>query len=227
MAALVFLVDAVAGVNNDTDMDMWAFTSELSVRAPLAPPPPAIDARATNLRQGTRSATVEVPLVVDGEVWGTSFSGFAKVPRRDGDPPKITLQSALRGRPLSIEPLDVPLRDAAGFESRDPSAGVVEVALSASLLNPAGALQGAIAAGLAEAAAEDLADHHRAVGFGRHVVTEMELRYLHQNRTPTIATRAWFVGPPEAGLVRVDLVEDGGRGRVTTAIMARVGAAPL
>jgi acyl-coenzyme A thioesterase PaaI-like protein len=225
-AALAFFVDVVAGVAIDTDTDAWAFTSELSVRAPLAPPPAAIDGCAVILRGGKRSITCEVPMVVDGAEWGGCFIGFARVPWREGDPPKIVFDPDAAGRRPPVPPLDEPLRAAAGFTSLDPSAGVVGVELRPDLLNPAGALQGAMVAGLAEAAAEDLADHHRALGTDLHVVTELEVRYLAQNRTSPIRSRARFVGSPSEGLIRVDLVDDGGRGRLTTSALARVRPAP-
>ena len=54
-------------------------------------------------------------------------------------------------------------------------------------------------AGLAETAAEDLADHLRLLGTDRHVVTEIEMRFLAQNRSSPIVSSAWVVGPPSAG----------------------------
>jgi len=226
-AALAFFVDAVAGVTIDIDPDVWAFTSELSLRAPLAPPPSAIDGSTVVLRNGRRSVTCEVPMLVGGAEWGTCFIGFSRVARREGDPAKVFLDPDAAGRRPLGTPLDEPLRSAAGFTSVDPASGVVTVDLRADLLNPAGALQGAIVAGLAEAAAEDLADHHRAMGTDLHVVTEIEVRYLAQNRTTPIQSQARFVGSPSEGLIRVDLVDDAGRGRLTTSVLARVRPAPL
>ena len=81
-------------------------------------------------------------------------------------------------------------------------------------------------AGLAETAAEDLADHLRLLDTDRHVVTEIEMRFLAQNRVTPIVSSAWVVGPPSGGLIRVDLVDDGGRGRLTTSVLMRVQPAP-
>jgi acyl-coenzyme A thioesterase PaaI-like protein len=226
MAPLVFLADAVAGVVNDTDPDAWTFTSEVSVRTPLSRPPHAVDASTCTLREGRRSVTCEVPLTVDGGSWGACFIGFTRVPRRDGDPPKAAFDPADAVTRLRRAPIEQPLRQAAGFVSVDPASGCVRAELRPDLLNPAGAMQGAIVASLAETAAEDLADHHRAMGHGRHVVTEMEVRYLAQNRVSPIEASARFVGPPAEGLVRIDLTDDAGRGRLTTAVMARVQPTP-
>jgi acyl-coenzyme A thioesterase PaaI-like protein len=123
--------------------------------------------------------------------------------------------------------LDAPLRVVAGFRTVDASCGVVSAELRSNLLNPAGAMQGGMVAGLAEAAAEDLADHLRLAGTARHVVTELDVRYLAQARVSPIVTRAWAVGSPADGLVRVDLVDDGGTGRITTSVLARVRPAPV
>ncbi|MCD9623274.1 hypothetical protein [Rhabdothermincola salaria] len=226
IAALVYLSDAVAGITIDTDPDTWAFTSQLSVRRPLVASPRPVEARTTTLRGGSRSTTCEVALRVDGAEWGTSIAGFARVPRREGDPPKVMFDLADVPRDFGLPPLEEPLRRAAGFESVDPASGIVRVALSPAIANPAGAMQGGIVAGLAEAAAEDLADHHRACGTDRHAVSDIEVFYLAQNRVSPIATRARFVGPPDQGTIRVDLVDDDGRGRVTTAVVLRVGPAP-
>jgi acyl-coenzyme A thioesterase PaaI-like protein len=226
MAAVVFLVDVVGGLTVDTDPDSWSFTSEVSVRLPLAPTPSAIDCDAIVLRDGRRSATCEIPLSVDGRPWGACIIGFAKVPRREGDLPKPPFDPHIAASREWAPPLDESLRAAADFISRDAGGGVVAASLRPDLLNPAGAMQGAIVAGLIEAAAEDLADHHLGGGGRLHVVTEMEIRYLAQNRVAPIVSRAMFVGPPAEGLVRVDLVDDDGRGRLTAAAMVRVRPAP-
>ncbi len=225
MAAVVFLVDVVGGLTIDKDPDAWAFTSDLSIRLPLERAPRRIDTTATPLRNGRRSAICETPLMVDDRSWGSCFVSFAKVSRRADDPPKPPFDPEAGARRMASPALETAVRDAVGIVSQDPAAGVANVELRPELLNPAGALQGAMVAALAEAAAEDLADHH--LGSDRpHVVTEMEIRYLAQNRTSPIASRAWFIGPPSDGLVRVDLVDDDGRGRLTTSVTARVRPAP-
>lgn len=219
--ALLFLADVVAGVTSDTDREAWAFTADASVRAPLEPAPAAIGCATTELRGGKRSAVCEAPFTVDGRPWGHCFISFSRVPRRDTDPVKPEFDKGSVARRVSAPPIEVPLREAAGFRSVDPATGLVIVELRPELLNPAGALQGAMVAGLAEAAAEDLADHSRLLGTDRHAVTELEVRYLAQNRMTPIATTARVVDA-DAGLVRVDLRDDGGRGRLTSSVLARV-----
>ena len=227
MAALVFLTDSVTGVPVDTDAESWTFTSDLTVRVPLTAVPEQIRCTSKVLRQGARSSTSEAPLLADGALWGHCFAGFSRVPRREGDPIKTLFDPKTLGARLASAPLEGPLRDAARYESLDPAAGTVSVALEPRLLNPAGTLQGAMVAGLAETAAEDLADHLRLLGTDRHVVTEIEMRFLAQNRVSPIVSSAWVAGPPSAGLIRVDLTDDGGAGRLTTSVLIRVHPAPV
>lgn len=222
MAAVAFLIDVVGGMTIDVDPQCWAFTSDLSIRLPRTPAPAVIDTSLTVLRNGARSAVCEIDLMVDGNVWGNSIISFAKVSRRDGDPVKPPFDAHAAVTRMPAVPLSEPLRIAAGFRSVDPSRGVVHSDLRDELLNPAGAMQGAVVAGLVETAAEDLADA-RLAGGRPHLVTEMEVRFLAQNRRAPIASAARFIGDPVDGLIRVDLIDDGGNGRLTTAAVVRVG----
>lgn len=218
-SVLVFQVDVVAGMAVDTDPAAWTFTSDLSLRAPLEPAPEGIDARASILRAGRRSLTSEVALATDAGPWAYSLAGFARVPRNPEDPekPDIDVGEAV-ARWQEIPPLDEPLRDAAGIRAVDPGTGTVELDLRAELRNPAGALQGAMVALVAEAAAEDLADAHLE---GPHVVTDLDIRFVSQARVGPVRSRAAFIGPPEDRSVRVELT-DVGRARLITAVLARV-----
>lgn len=224
VSAVVFLVDAVGGIAVDTDPDMWSFTSDLSVRLPAIPAPERILARADVLRVGGRSATVAVPLSLpNGDDLGLGLLSFARVPRRDTDPPKpdidrMTMADVWAG----VTPLDVPLREAAGLQVIDAAAGVVELALKDDLLNPAGALQGAMVALVAEAAAEELAT---AAQGGHQIVTDLDIRYLAQGRQGPFRTRARFVGPPSDGSILVDIV-DTTLDRLVTTVTLRTHPAP-
>ena len=86
IAVLVFLVDAVTGRPVDTDPDSWTFTSDLTVRAPLHPPPGEVLLDRDDACAEAGSSTSEAPILADGKVWGHCFAGFSRVPRRDGDP---------------------------------------------------------------------------------------------------------------------------------------------
>jgi len=218
MASIVFLVDAVAGVTVDDDPDAWAFTSDLTVHL-VGPVRAPIDATCTVLRNGRRSAVCEIVLTADGAVCGIGNAAFAKVARRPDDPPKPPFDVGATITRLRVPPIDTTVREACGFVA-GPRTGMVSTDLRPDLLNPAGALQGAIVGALAEAAAEDLADAARWGGVDRHVVVATEIRYLAQNRNGPITAAAVAAGPPSSGLARVELRD--AADRLMTVVLARL-----
>src|ERR1700722_9293323 len=89
ISVLSFLVDAVAGIVIDDDMDQWALPSDMSVRMRPLPAPRRVDASGTIVRRGRRSVTSTAELTSDmGEPVAVGAIGFVKVPRRESDPPK-------------------------------------------------------------------------------------------------------------------------------------------
>lgn len=223
-AAYVYLVDVVAGLEVDTERDQWTFTSDLSLRVPVLPVPHHVDAVSRALRSGRRSITAEVTMRgPDGEL-GYSLAGFAKVPRRPGDPPKPQVDLAHAAELFGdIPTLDEPVRDVAGVRAVDRARGEVAIELRDDLRNPAGALQGAMVALVAECAAEDLAE---ATTGRPHVVTDVDIRFVAQARHGPIVSRGRLVGPPDDGSVRVELFDRGQGDRLVTAVLARVRPAP-
>ena len=122
----------------------------------------------------------------------TGAIGFANIPRRATDPPKPNV-------PLGQIPvifrdpatLTRPLRQEAGIEVIDAAQGIVQVEVTPGLRNPAGTLQGAMVALLAEAAAEDLV----ATRFESPVVvTQLDLRYLRKAQVGPVRTRSRLLG---------------------------------
>jgi len=223
--AVVFLVDAVAGLTLDTEPEVWTFTSDLSVRMPRGAAPPTIRCFADILRSGKRSASCAVLLSTDADpAWGLGLATFARVARRAGDPekPQIDLDH-LAELWAQVPPLEVPVREAAGITVIDASSGVVELTLRPDLANPAGALQGAMVALVAEAAAEELSSS--ALG-SPQVVTDLDIRYLTQARNGPVRSRTRFIGAPEAGSVVIDLVDMGLNEKLLAAVTARTAPAP-
>lgn len=219
ISLLAYLVDVVAAIPIDSDPDLWAFTTDMSVRARPIPAPESVRAVSTTLRQGRRSVTSAARLTDPaGDEVATAAIGFTTVARREGDPrkPEISLERAseLVG---SDERLALPLREEAGIEVVEPAAGVVEVPVTADLQNPAGTLQGAIVALVAEAAAEDLLSAHHGEPV---VVTELDLRYLAQTRAGPVRTSARLLGDHPGAPVEV-LLTDVSTGAVTTHAFAR------
>jgi acyl-coenzyme A thioesterase PaaI-like protein len=219
-SVLAFVIDVAAGIPMDQDPGMWTFTSDMSVRMRPVPAPTRIDASYTILRQGGRSSTCLVELSSDdGSPIATGAIGFAKVPRKATDPAKPNVPSG--EIPLVFRTsatLDRPLRDAAGIEVLDPSEGVVQVEVTPDLRNPAGTLQGAMVALLAEAAAEDLIATRFDVPV---VVTDLDLRYLRKAEIGPIRTRTRILGTGPEAPIQVELI-DTTSAQITTLVFARV-----
>jgi acyl-coenzyme A thioesterase PaaI-like protein len=223
-SVVAFMIDVVAGIVLDTDPDAWTLTSDMSVRMQPRPAPEWIYTRSTILRQGRRSATATVDLLTgDGETMATGAIGFARVPRRENDPPK---PSVSHDRIASIfngsNVLTRPLREEAGIVVLDSGAGVVEMQVTAELRNPAGTLQGAMVALLAEAAAEELATTRFDLPT---VVVDLDLRYLAQTGAGPVRTTARVLGDGSEAPIQVELV-DASNGRLTTLVYARTTTIP-
>ena len=150
--------------------------------------------------------------------------GFAHVPRKPTDPPKpIVSPKDVAARFSSHDRITRPLREEAEIVSIDPAAGVVELAVRPEVCNPAGTIQGAMVALVAEAATEDLLG-----STGQPVVvTDLDLRYLGQATVGPVRSRCRLLGddvgscPP----VQVELI-DLATGRITTLAYARAARLP-
>jgi acyl-coenzyme A thioesterase PaaI-like protein len=110
------------------------------------------------------------------------------------------------------------LREEAGIVVIDPAEGVLEVDVTPELRNPAGTLQGAMVALLAESAAEDLVAARFQVPV---VVTDLDLRYLRQAQTGPVRTRSRLLGPGPDAPVQIELI-DTSTNQITTLVFARV-----
>jgi acyl-coenzyme A thioesterase PaaI-like protein len=223
-SVLSYLIDVVAGVPLDNDPTFWTLTTDMTVRMRPRPAPRQVSASGSVIRRGKRSATSLIEVTADqGAPIATGAIGFARIPRKEGDPPKPTI--ALEEFPRIFRgpgTLTLPLRDEARIQVVDGSEGVVEVELTPDLLNPAGTLQGAMVALVAEAAAEDLL----ATRFGSPVVvTDLDLRYLQKTQLGPVRTRSRLLGTGPLDPVQVELV-DVSTGQVTTLVYARAVAVP-
>jgi len=223
-SVLSFVIDAQAGIVLDQDPSSWTLTTDMTVRMRPMPAPALITAIGTILRQGRRSATSLVELFTeDGAPIATGAIGFANVPRKQTDPPKPTVRpedvpKLFRNRGSLMRPL----REEAGIEVIDAAEGIVQVDVTADLRNPAGTLQGAMVALLAEAAAEDLL----ATRFESPVVvTELDIRYLGQAQVGPVRTRSRLLGTGPDAPVQVELI-DTSNDKITTLVYARAVAVP-
>ncbi len=218
-SVLSFAVDAVAGITLDQDPEAWALTSDMSVRMRPVPAPGRIVATNTVVRRGRRSATCRVELTADdGRPVATGAIGFVNVPRKESDPPKFVLRPDQAPRLFDgLGTLTRPLRDEAAIEVIDAAEGIVQVEVTPALRNPAGTLQGAMVALVAEAAAEDLV----TARFGSPaVVCDLDLRYLAQAKVGPVRTRTRLLGDGPDAPMEIELV-DLSTDRITTLVYAR------
>lgn len=224
LSVLTFLADVAAGVTLDTDPDAWTFTTDLSLRMPVRRAPDRVTATTTILRQGRRSAHGAVE-IVDGQqrLVAAGAIGFAHVPRKPHDPPKPTVSPGMMAdRFAGVQRLSKPLREEAGIIPLDPSHGVVEIPVRPEVCNPAGTLQGAMVALVAEAAAEDLIG---CLSDGPVVVSELDIRYLAQANVGPVRTESRLLGTGPDHPVEVRLI-DTATDRVATLVYARAVPAP-
>ena len=214
-----FVVDVVAGILVDHDPDAWAFTTDMTIRMRAVPAPQVLVARNTVLREGRRSVSCSVEVTSgDGAEVAMGAIGFARVPRKPQDPPKIVLTPQEAPRVFrDLGSLGAPLREEAGVEVLDAAAGVVQMDVTPRVVNPAGTLQGAMVALLAESAVEELVGHRVGAPV---VVTELDLRYLAQAHVGPVRTRCRPLGDAPDAPVRVELV-DTSSDTITTLVFAR------
>jgi acyl-coenzyme A thioesterase PaaI-like protein len=218
-----FVVDAAAGVPVDDDPDVWTLTTDMSVRMRAVPAAPLLESRTHVIRRGGRSVASAVEITDgSGAPVASGIAGFARVHRKPGDPPKPQFDAEDAARIFSgVGSLTRPIREEAGIEVVDAAAGIAEVTVTPELRNPAGTMQGAMVALLAEAAAEDLVEARFGVPA---VVVDLDLRYLARVATGPVRTRVRLLGTTPDAPVEVELV-DTSADRVTTHVYAR--AVPL
>lgn len=218
-----FVIDVAAGIPLDRDPDVWTLTTDMSVRMRPVPAPALVEARNVILRRGSRSSTCLVELMADGgQPFATGAIGFLQIPRRPDDPPKPNV-------PFGETPqmfrdavgLTRPLREEAGIVVVDAVDGVVEAAVTPELQNPAGTMQGAMVALVAEAAAEELVAARFA---GAPVVTSLDLRYLRRTGAGPVRTRTRLLGSGPGAPVQVEVV-DTSTGEMTALVYATTSPA--
>lgn len=218
-SVLTFAIDCVAGIAIDDDPACWAFTTDLSIRMRPHPAPERCTATCRPLRRGRRTSSAAVEVTADdGRPIAAGAIGFASVPRRDDDPPKISLTPAEAAVRLhGQQRLEGPVRDDAGIVRVDPAEGVVEIPITPLVVNPAGTLQGAMVALVAEAAAEDLVTSRFDVSA---LVVDLDIRYLGPARSGVVRTRSRLLGSNPGDPVEVELY-DPTTDRVSTFVHAR------
>jgi len=208
VSVLAMLVDTAAGMAADLRAgEDWTFTADLSLRRV----PVTVDRIETDpmvLREGGRGITVDVPLLdAAGRRIGAGVSTFSRLVRRDGDPPKVGFTDASEFEwPTPEAPLaELLAAHVVGDE--------LELDLRPTVLNPAGVLQGGVAALLAELAAERRLE---AATGARLVGTGMDIRYVNMGRIGPIRTHVEVIGGADSLSAQVRLIDTGQNDRVVT-----------
>lgn len=220
-SAVMMLADTIVGMRLERDVgDAWTFTTDYSLRRPLASLPEGSElvAAARPLRHGSRLMVDAVDHHVNGEAWaGHAQITFMRTPLRDGDE-KMDIDAIAR-RMAGVERtlLDIPLADAAGVAITAP--GVAELAVTEAIRRPGGFVQGSIITLVGEVAAISLAEEHH----GRTcAVQDLDVRYLIGGRTGPIVARARWLGAPADSRISVEAVDTGHRDVVTTTHLVTV-----
>jgi acyl-coenzyme A thioesterase PaaI-like protein len=155
-------------------------------------PAPVLVATATIVRQGRRLVACTVELTADAVPFGLGAIG-SSILRWHTDPPKPLVTPAEAPALFQgLGTLDRPLRDEAGVAVIDAAAGVVELEVTPGLHNPAGTLQGAMVALVAEVAAEELVTSRFGVPA---VVTDLDLLLGQADGLVRTRTRLVGAGP--------------------------------
>ncbi len=209
---LATLVDVVAaGVALPLVQPDWMATADMALELVGSPGAGVVEAAARPVRRGRTTLVVEVDLT-QHEAVGWATVTFSVLPRRETTPvirsgPVDVPRSRLGG---SGGDLGRPVADAAGLEVLEP--GVVSMPVSDYVRNSFGAVQGGMMAMLGDVAAAS------AVG-GRTV--GLHVAYLALARVGPVRSRTEVLG---GGSARVELVDSGADGRVTTVVQAAVRA---
>jgi acyl-coenzyme A thioesterase PaaI-like protein len=219
--AVATLVDALGGgLAGLAALPDWMATADLTLHLLARPDVDTITADARVARAGRTTIVVEVDLHADGTPFGLATMTFAVLPRRDGNPvlgapgdvTRMTMALAGSG-------LRAPLEASAGIDVRDAPAGVVHLPIGDYVRNSLGAVQGGMMAALATSAATNALRH--AAGTPQSVV-DLQVTYLSLARVGPVATRTTVLDASStAGTARVELVDTGAGGKLTTVVRAR------
>lgn len=191
-AVLVMMVDVGAGWAAAAEAGPdWTFTVDIGIRRHPTRTD-RFEGVPRVLRAG-RTISVDLPIAdADGNRSASGVSTFVRLPAQNGEPAPPYPDGIETHWPRAGAPLDQ-LLDA------DVTADGLAVGLRPELLNPAGILQGGVAALLAELAAQRTLEAATGVHL---VVTSFDVRYVTMGRVGPIEAVAEPVGA-HAAIVRL------------------------
>ena len=243
---LATLVDVVGGLLGVRILRPdWMATADLTVQLAHPAVGPLVEARAELVRRGRTTMVIEA-LVVNVDEDGTevldldgasapvawSTLTFAVLPggnRTATEPLPVELPTKME---IDGNGLDRPLVEMLGMTVEESAEGRVSLPVHPYLHNSIEAVQGGAMALLGDVAAAEALGAAAGLPGASMVVTDLQVAYLTLGRTGPIVSRTTVLdaggggGPAaSAGSARVELVDVGAGGRLTTVINARGMAA--
>ncbi len=234
IGVLATLVDVVGGsaALRAVDPD-WMATADLTVQMARPAIGPFVEARANVLRKGRTTLVVEAvvaELDEDGasDTVGWATMTFAILPGRV-DGPMRDMSSELPVRwSLQGAGLDGPVVEVLGIAVDDAERGIASLPVRPYLRNSFGAVQGGVAATLAEVAATAMVDAASGPGAALAVATGLHVVYLSLGRVGPMVTSSLMLeggSRSSGGAVTVELIDEGADRRVTTVVHVRLSSA--
>lgn len=215
VAALLTFADVLIGqLASVRTAPRISVTSDLWVRV-LAPVPEDGEIRmAASILKSGRTMTVGDTnfYSTSGDLLGTAVGTFLASPRPRDELPEGFDETVWSG---GLEQVAPTLAEQVGLRVLGP--GRAEMALRPDLVNATESLQGGLVALLGEVAAATAATE--ATG-ERHVVDELQVRYLSAARVGPFRTSADVYESAKAPFVRVEVRDPGRQDRIASLIMA-------
>ena len=207
VAPLMLLADMVVGMQLESIVDDWTFTTDFSFRRGSSTNVKNIQAQSHVLRHGKKMFIEEVNFVDQDETSvGTSQITFLRTPLREGETKPDISGIRMRMSKSEIPPLREPVSDLAGITVKEPSIGEVVLHPNESVRRPGGFVQGAIMTLLGEISGQSFGEYHLGEPC---IVTSLDARYLIGGRSGPLSTKSEWVGPQDQGNIKVSLFDLG------------------
>ena len=129
-----------------------------------------------------------------------------RTPLRNGEAKPDVVKVRERMGSLELPPLEQPVEDLAGITITDEATGGVNMVPKEAVRRPGGFVQGAIMTLIGELSAQVFAEEHLKTPC---IVVGLDVRYLIGGRSGPLVTHAKWVGRPELGVIKVNLVDEG------------------
>ena len=207
VAPLMLLADMIVGMELESSVKDWTFTTDFSFRRGFPSKGKIIEARSRILRHGKRIFIEELDYLDEsGNSIGYAQITFLRTPLREGEMKPDISNIRMRMAKNEIPDLDQPIGDLSGIRVEDPSIGRAVLFPHDAVRRPGGFVQGAIMTLLGEISAQSFGENY----FGEPCsVTALDARYMVGGRSGPLTTTAQWVTSPDQGFIRVSLVDEG------------------